>query len=65
MVTVAHRSDEASAEMEELAKANTNPEEINIGDSDDEDAKIEGVYPSSPQGPPPLVPSCPHTCTYS
>eukprot|EP00731_Ephydatia_muelleri_P036817 Em0329g8a len=30
-----HLSDEATAEMEQLAKANTNPEEINIGDSDE------------------------------
>eukprot|EP00731_Ephydatia_muelleri_P036816 Em0329g7a len=38
------KSDEATAEMEQLAKANTNPEEINIGDSDeDESAKVEEV----------------------
>ncbi|KAL5483850.1 hypothetical protein EMCRGX_G020266 [Ephydatia muelleri] len=38
------KSDEATAEMEQLAKANTNPEEINIGDSDeDENAKVEEV----------------------
>ncbi|KAL5483861.1 hypothetical protein EMCRGX_G020278 [Ephydatia muelleri] len=37
-------NDEATAEMEQLAKANTNPEEINIGDSDeDEGAKVEEV----------------------
>ncbi|KAL5483847.1 hypothetical protein EMCRGX_G020263 [Ephydatia muelleri] len=37
-------NNEATAEMEQLAKANTNPEEINIGVSDeDEPAKVEKV----------------------
>ena len=40
------RSDEASAEMEELAKASANPDEIIIASDDEEEEdgeKIEGV----------------------
>lgn len=41
------RSSEASAEMEELAKASANPEEIELGDSGGEDE--EGPQPEESQ----------------
>ena len=50
--------------MEQLAKANTNPEEINIGDSDeDESAKVEGMYRLLPSH---ITLACPHLqiCVY-
>ena len=39
------RSDEATAEMEELAKASANPDEINIASDDEEEVTggVEGV----------------------
>ena len=36
------RSDEASAEMEDLARASANPDEIKLGDSDEESEEGEG-----------------------
>lgn len=36
-VSVLCRSDTASAEMEELARVSANPDEINLGDSDEEE----------------------------
>ena len=35
-----HRSDDASAEMEELARVSHNPDEINLGDSDEEEGGV-------------------------
>ena len=32
-----YRSDDASAEMEELARVSQNPDEINLGDSDEDE----------------------------
>ncbi len=34
------RSDDASAEMEELARVSANPDEINLGDSDEEEGGV-------------------------
>ena len=38
-----HRSEEASNEMEALARASHNPDEIVLGEDDDEEQEIEGI----------------------
>ena len=42
-LTCCHRSNDATAEMEALAKATANPDEINIASDDDDDD--DGIQP--------------------
>ena len=43
-----YRSEEASSEMEALAKASHNPDEIVLGEDDeDEEQEIEGIHERS------------------